>query len=115
MRISKIDPGQTGVEAGEAVYRVTLWRRQHSPPGLDVCQDLLGFETRTYEITGAVDVRAVIDWADRHAGADWMYTLAAIVPCDKGRVRLHLAGLDLPTGGATDSASTADVPSQRRR
>lgn len=95
VEIVGVDPSDTQFMGHEPVYRVYLWGRPDPPPG--VTPEQMGWWCDEYRVLGAPSVRAVLDWAEEHAGPvgpNSTYTLY-VETQDGGRPGLILlAGTD---------------------
>jgi hypothetical protein len=72
MNVRPIDPRDTEIETTSPIYRVYFWERQ-AP------RDDAGFSSDEYEITGAKDVRAVLEWAEANVGGNRTFTAYAVI------------------------------------
>ena len=78
-----MDPRDMRWEVDSPAYRVYLWR----PHGN-------GWESQEFELRNARDAREALDWADREAGSDRIFTLYALVELGGERGLVRLAGVD---------------------
>ena len=86
-----MDPRDTRWEVDSPAYRVYLWRPRGN-----------GWESQEFELRNALDAREALDWANREAGSDRIFTLYALVEQGGERGLVRLAGVDPtaePLGG----------------
>jgi hypothetical protein len=74
-------------------YRVVFWRRQEPEPGYT--PEEMGWSAVIHDVS-AEDVHEVIEWANRKAAPDEIYTLyvAYVDPVENENGLLHIAGAD---------------------
>ncbi len=81
-------------------YRVVFWRQQDPEPGY--AKEEMGWAAVIHDIS-AEDVHEVIEWAERQAAPDEIYTLyvAYVDPTRQQKGLLQIAGAD-PTRNPED-------------
>ena len=89
VRIRPIDPRDETWGVDDPDYRVYFWSRPPGPPEIPI--DSVMWVCEEYEISGAPDVDAVLDWARATVGPDRLFTMYVVVKSgtDVGLVRLR--------------------------
>ena len=95
MIVQGIDPRDTEWEVEEPVYRVYFWHQPLAPAG--VPQEHMMFHSDEYQLSGAVDVGEVLDWARSTARRDQTFTLYVEHRHGEGPGLIHLMGVDPTT------------------
>ncbi|SDQ30931.1 hypothetical protein [Actinopolyspora saharensis] len=103
MRITSVDERDSSWERHQPRFRVYFFAGGDAPPA--------SWSTDTYDVTGA-DVLEVVQWAQEHAGSEWLYAVALVdeehtPPAGRCRGLTWLVGTDA-------NASREDADEQRR-
>jgi hypothetical protein len=88
MEVHRTDPRDIGIELPSPVFRVYFWSRGMT-------------ESEEFEVTGAVDVRDVFEWAESNAN-NRRYEVLAVADRPEGKMGVWL------TPQASDAARLAD-------
>jgi hypothetical protein len=92
VNVESIDPRDTEWEVEGPVYRVYFWHQPRAPRG--VPHERMGFHSHEYRLSGAVDVREVLDWAQTTARPDQTFTLYVEHRHGDLPGLIHLMGVD---------------------
>jgi hypothetical protein len=90
--VRPVDPRDAGWEIDSPPYRVYFWKRPPAPPGIP--PDEVMYHSTEFELSGAVDVREVLAWAEANATPGSRYTVYAVVGRESERGLVRLAGVD---------------------
>lgn len=115
VEVSKATSTDLDVEVEAPAYRVCFWKQ--TTPGQ-------GASAAWYELTGAVNVRQAVAWADENARADQTYTVYALfdmpwpgkteMEIATRRVLVRLFGVDPTRHPDHEPRWPSDIYSERR-
>ena len=83
MEARPVDPRDAGRAEDHPTYRVYFWERLSY---VGVPQEQSGYRSESYDISGVVDVREVLTWAEENAGPNRTFAIYAIL--DRCEIRL---------------------------